>query len=172
MDHVQHKLDPDQLGGLKGTSISHYLIEMTNFILYNQDLKDPLATLATLIDYKQGFNRCQHSIFIEIMSKDYNIPGWLLNILVGYLTKRKLRIKYKSKISREWDIYGGGGQGCPLGFWIFCFMIDQAGPRANQEAIGKTITRPIKQRQRIEKTKKEVGGRFFSAGQYRSEETL
>ena len=155
MDHVQHRLDPDQLGGLKGSSISHYLIEMTNFILYNQDLKDPLATLATMIDYKQGFNRCQHSIFIEIMSKDYNIPGWLLNILVGYLTKRKLRIKYKSKISREWDIYGRGGQGCPLGFWIFCFMIDQAGPRANQEALGKTITRPIKQRQRIEKTKKK-----------------
>ena len=86
MQYIKLKPDPDQLGGMKGSSISHYLIEMTNFILYNQDLKNPQATLATFIDYKQGFNRCQHSIFIEIMSVDYEIPGWLIKILMGYLT--------------------------------------------------------------------------------------
>ena len=36
---VKDKLDPDQMGGQEGHSISHYLIEMTNYILYNQDLK-------------------------------------------------------------------------------------------------------------------------------------
>ena len=87
MEHVKHQLDPDQLGGMKGSSISHYLIKMTNFILYNQDLKNPQATIGTFIDYKQGFNRCQHSIFIEIMSTEYKLPGWLLRILVGYLSK-------------------------------------------------------------------------------------
>jgi hypothetical protein len=107
--------------------------------------------MATYIDYKQGFNRCQHSIFIENMSGDYDLPGWLIRILIGYLTKRKLRIKYKSKISDEWDIFGGGGQGCPLGFWIFCFMIDRAGPRANHTAIGETITQISKRRKKIEK---------------------
>ena len=71
------------------------------------------------------------------------------------MTDQKLRIKYKSKISKKWDIFGGGGQGCPLGFWIFCFMIDRAGPRANQKTIGETITQPIKQRQKIDKTKKQ-----------------
>ena len=90
MKYINQKLDPDQLGGMKGSSISHYLIEMTNFILYNQDLKDPQATLAAMIDYKQGFNRVQHSIFIEIMANDYKIPGWLLRILIGYLSERKL----------------------------------------------------------------------------------
>ena len=128
---------------------------MTNFILYNQDLKNPQAVLAIFIDYKQGFNRCERSIFIEIMSKDYTISGWLLRILIGYLSKRKLGIKYKSKVSEEWDIFGGGGQGCPLGFWIFCFMIDRAGPRSNTESIGQTITKPLKSRKCIEKTKKK-----------------
>ena len=71
MKYVGKRLDPDQFGGLKGNSISHYLIEMTNFILYNQDLKDPQATLAIFIDYKQGFTRCQHSKFIEILSQDF-----------------------------------------------------------------------------------------------------
>ena len=149
------KLDPDLLGGMNGSSISHYLIEMTNFILYNQDLKDPQATLGILINYKQGFNRCQHSIFIEIMSIDYDLPGWLIRILIGYLTGRKLKIKYKSKTSDEWKINGGGGQGCPLGFWIFCFMIDRAGPKTCVKSIGATITEPINKREKMVTTKKK-----------------
>ena len=34
-------LDPKQFGGLKGNSISHYMIELMNFILYNQDYNLP-----------------------------------------------------------------------------------------------------------------------------------
>ena len=95
MQAIGHKLDRDQFGGQKGNSISHYLIEMTNFILYNQDLKNPQAILAAILDYKQGFNRCQHSIFIEVLSEQYNCPGWLLRILVGYLSQQKLRVRFK-----------------------------------------------------------------------------
>jgi hypothetical protein len=155
MQCVEHKLDPDQFGGRKGTSISHYLIEMTNFILYNQDLKDPQATIGLFVDYKQGFNRCQHSIFIEILARDYDVPGWLLRILVGYLTGRQLRVRYKQKIGEARDIFGGGGQGTPLGMWIFLFMIDKAGPAANEKPLGKVITEPINKRQKIEKSKQK-----------------
>ena len=56
MDFVKDKLDPDQMGGQDGHSIAHYLIEVTNFILYNQDLKDPHAIVAVLVDFSQGFN--------------------------------------------------------------------------------------------------------------------
>ena len=128
---------------------------MTNFILYNQDLKTPLATIATYLDYKQGFNRCQHEKFIEIVSKDYNALGWLVKILVGFLSKRKLKIRYKNKIGKEEDIPGGAAQGGPLGLWVFLFMIDCAGPKRNPEPIGITITRPLKQRKRMSKTKKK-----------------
>ena len=155
MKYVGHKLYPDQFGGQKGSSISHYLIEMTNFILYNQDLKNPLATIATYLDYKQGFNRCQHSKFIEIVAKDYNTPGWLVRILVGFLSKRKLKIRYKNKIGEEEDIPGGAAQGGPLGLWVFLFMIDCAGPERSPESIGWTITKPPKQRKRMSKTKKK-----------------
>ena len=155
MKYVGKKLDRDQFGGLKGNSISHYLIEMTNFILYNQDLKDPQATLAIFLDYKQGFTRCQHSIFIETLSKDYNLPGWLLRILIGYCSQRKLRVRYKQNIGEEQDIPGGGGQGVPLGLWIFLFMIDSAGPKANSQALGSIITQPNNVRKKMEKGKKK-----------------
>ena len=60
MKYVKPYLDIDQMGGQKGQSIAHYLIEMVNFILYNQDLKNPHATIAAFIDYAQGFNRVKH----------------------------------------------------------------------------------------------------------------
>ena len=153
-----HKLDPDQFGGQKGNSTSHYLIEMTNFILYNQDLKDPQATLAAFLDYKQGFNRCQHSIFIDILSEEFNTPGWLLRILVGYCSQRKMRVRYKQQVGEEQDIPGGGAQGAPLGLWIFQFMIDRAGPKENPQKIGQVITQPMKNRKKDGKNKEKVGG--------------
>ena len=155
MQFVKFKLDPDQFGGMKGNSINHYLIEMTNFILFNQDLKNPQATLAAFLDFKQGFNRCQHSIFIDIMAKDYNLPGWLLRILIGYLSGRKLRIRYKSKTGEEKSIFGGGGQGTVLGLWIFLFMIDKAGPKRSIQTIGQIVTQPINQRKPMDRSKKK-----------------
>ena len=67
----------------------------------------------------------------------------------------KLRIKYKSKTSKEWDIPGGGGQGCPLGFWIFCFMIGRVGPKSNIDTIGQTVTKPSNKKDKIEKAKEK-----------------
>ena len=37
MSYIGDKLDPKQFGGLKGSSISHYMIELVNYILHNQD---------------------------------------------------------------------------------------------------------------------------------------
>ena len=155
MKYVDKRLDPDQFGGKKGHSISHYLIEMTNFILYNQDLNEPHATIANFIDFKQGFNRCQHSIFIEILSKEYDIPGWLLRILIGYLTRRKMKVRFKGKVGDEKDIPGGAGQGAPLGMWVFLFMIDRAGPKPNPIPLGEIITKSEKRRENIKEGKQK-----------------
>ena len=155
MEYVEHQLDPDQFGGMKGNSISHYMIELTNFILYNQDLKDPQSIIAAFLDFRQGFNRCQHSIFIDILANDYSVPGWLLRILVGYLTGRHLKVRYKGEVGEEKDIFGGGAQGAPLGMWIFLFMIDKAGPKTNPAPLGQIITQPLKKRKRMETAKKK-----------------
>ena len=49
MSFIGDQLDPKQFGGLKGNSISHYMIELINFILYNQDYNLPIAVLACAI---------------------------------------------------------------------------------------------------------------------------
>lgn len=110
MQYVKPCLDPDQMGGQKGQSNSHYLIEVANFILYNQDLTNPQAIIAVYVDYAKGFNRVQHSKIIEIMAS-MQVPGWLLKIMVSYLSQRKLRIRFKGKISEEKHIKAGSVQG-------------------------------------------------------------
>ena len=48
LDVIGEKLDFRQYGGTKGNSVAHYLIELINFILYNQDSREPRTVLACL----------------------------------------------------------------------------------------------------------------------------
>ena len=57
MKYVENKQDWGQYGGEKGSSISHYLVEFVNFILYNQDMNIPQAVLAVLLDYSKALKQ-------------------------------------------------------------------------------------------------------------------
>ena len=57
LSFIGHKLDRNQFGGTKGCSVTHYLIEFINFVLFNQDLSEPHAVLATMVDFSKAFNR-------------------------------------------------------------------------------------------------------------------
>ena len=56
------------------SSISHYLIEFINFVLYNRDLKEPHAMLAVLIDLSKAFNRQDHNILLTLLC-GLGVPG-------------------------------------------------------------------------------------------------
>ena len=64
---IGSKIDFTQYGGLKGQSTSHYLIGLVNFVLFNQDLGNPQATLAILYDFSKAFNRQDHNTLITIL---------------------------------------------------------------------------------------------------------
>ena len=89
---VGPKIDPKQFGGLKGSSVSHYLIELINFILYNQEFSEPVAVLLCTVDFSKAFNRIDHNLIITKLS-DLGVPGWLLNVVCGFLTNRKLVVR-------------------------------------------------------------------------------
>ena len=80
LKYIGDKLDRDQFGRAKGHSVAHYLIEIINFILYNQDLSKPLATILTAVDLQKGFNRIAHCELITKIS-DMGAPGWLTKII-------------------------------------------------------------------------------------------
>ena len=57
MEFIKDKIDFRQYGGLKGNSITHYLIEFINFILSCQDSTDQTEILACMVDFSKAFNR-------------------------------------------------------------------------------------------------------------------
>ena len=89
--YISTKMDPGQMGGRKGCSIVHYLINIFDFILHGTDKKDniPRSVVIALIDYSKGFNRISHPKLIIRLS-DWGVPGWLLRILCSYMTKRTM----------------------------------------------------------------------------------
>ena len=148
MKYVGKKMDWGQYGGEKGSSISHYLIEFVNYILYNQDMNIPHAVLAVMIDYSKAFNRICHNNIIRILS-NMGVPGWLLRIVMGFLTERELIVRHEGKQSgRKW-LPGGSPQGTRLGFFLFLILINAAGYEQLEKQLGEHITKKKNRRQII-----------------------
>jgi hypothetical protein len=136
-------LDPKQFGGLKGNSISHYMIELINFILYNQDYNLPIGILACAVDFSKAFNRINHNILITKLS-DMGVPGWLLNIVMGFLSNREMVVKYGGITSQTKSLPGGGPQGTLLGLLLFLILINDCGFKEEDQRIGDVITQQKK----------------------------
>ena len=156
LQYIEDKLDPDQFGGQKGHSVAHYLIEVQNAILYNQDLGKPYATLLAAIDISKGFNLIAHNEVITRIS-DMGCPGWLTKILISYLSGRTLQIRWQEKISRKMPLNSGSGQGTIIGLLFFVIIFNGAGPKPPLEKIGVSLTQTRKKRKPLKPGKKEVG---------------
>ena len=110
------KDDPGQFGGKQGHSCAHYLIELIDFESFEED---NCATVAALADFSKGFNRVDHNRLVVTFS-DMQIPAYLILIIISYLTKRKMRVRYNGVYSSERDLPGGSPQGRLLSIIIFC----------------------------------------------------
>ena len=140
--YVKDKLDLGQYGGQKNNSISHYLIELTNFILYNQDMANPQAVLAVLVDFSKAFNRQNHNILITILA-EMSVPAWLLKIVIAFLSNRVLQVKYKGKNTNKKSLPGGGPQGTKLGLFLFLILIQNGAgfqPNEVERNLGEIVT--------------------------------
>ena len=140
---IGHKLDLSQYGGLKGNSTSHYMIDLINFVLYNQDLRNPLATLAIMYDFSKAFNRQDHNTLITILS-DMGTPGWLLKLVIAFLEDRKIILLHKGTLSEEASLPVGCPQGTKLRLFLFLILINKTGYQPNQicTSIGDHMTQP------------------------------
>ena len=111
-------MDWSQYGGNKGSFTSHYLVDMISYILYNQDLTEQIAVLTAMVDFEKAFKRQKHNKLL-IKLNDLGVPGWLLNIVKGFLENRTLTVKYKGVKSEAKKLTGGGPQGTLLGPFLF-----------------------------------------------------
>ena len=139
LNFIGHKIDFRQYGGLKGNSITHYIIEFVNFILSCQDSSEQTAVLACMVDFSKAFNRQNHNNLITKLS-DLGVPSWLLKIVMAFLRNRKMQVRYKGKTSTTKLMPGGGPQGTLLALILFIVMINDIGFNDQKNNAGDLIT--------------------------------
>ena len=118
MPYIESKDDKAQYGGKKHLSCTHYLIELIEFIVESFEKQD-CAVIIALMDFSKGFNRLDHSRLLCTLC-DIGVPGYLLLLILSYLTNRKMRVKYKNVFSNEQNLPGGSPQGGLLSVILFC----------------------------------------------------
>ena len=122
---IEPYLDPGQCGGLKGSSITHYLIRLLHFVHSYLDLKQSHAVLLLLVDLEKAFNRVSHQLVIEDLA-DMHVPGWLLLILISYLTERSMYMRHRGATSSRKFLPGSSPQGAFLGILLFIIIFNGA----------------------------------------------
>jgi len=149
LQYFGKQLDWSQFGGIKGSSSSHYLINMIGYIMYNQDLKEPKAVVTAMVDFEKAFNCQKHNILITKLN-DMQVPGWLLNIVFGFLEGKTFNVNFKGEKSEAKQMPGGGPQGTILGMFLFLILINGAGFPEEGRQLGITITSAINKRKKIQ----------------------
>ena len=122
---IEPFIDPGQCGGLKKTSITHYLVKLLHFVHIKLDLKQPHAVLLALVDLEKAFNRVSHQLVIEDLAA-MHVPGWLLLILISYLTERSMYMRYRGASSSRRMLPGSTPQGALLGILLFIIKFNGA----------------------------------------------
>ena len=126
--YLEPHIDTDQLGGLPGCSVNHYLIKMLDFIHRSLDntSSNPTAVVCALVDFSKAFNRIDHNVIVTILS-DLNIPTCALRLITSYLSNRRMCVRYNGATSSEQVIPGGGPQGGLLTVLLFNLQVNLAG---------------------------------------------
>ena len=115
------------------------LIKLLHFVHSTLDLRQPHAVLAACIDISKTFNRLDHSLVIQDQY-DMHTPGWLLKILMSYLSNRAMYLTYNGSRSDLKMLPGGGPQGAYLGGIIFIVKYNGAFLRP---PVPRQITGPV-----------------------------
>ena len=93
-----------------------FLIKLVDFILANLDKSKAIAIC--LIDFSKAYNRQCHNRLLTCYS-DLGTPPYLLKVVKSYLMNRKMAVRHKGKISKFYEIPGGGAQGTNMGILSF-----------------------------------------------------
>ena len=93
-----------------------------------------------MVDFSKAFNRIDHNLLVTKLS-DMGVPGWLLHLVMAFLTDRTMIVRYNGKQSSSNCLPGGGPQGTCLGLLLFLVLIDDLGFENQRNNAGELITR-------------------------------
>ena len=116
-------LDLTQFGGIRGSSVDHFLIETWDEIL--RGLEDNRAAVAlSSIDFEEAFNRVCHHQCLKA-AEEMGASRDTLAMIHAFLTARTMCLKINRKKSEPKSVAGGSSQGSLLDNFLFCIVINQ-----------------------------------------------
>ena len=111
---INSSIDPGQCGGLKKTSISHYLVKLLDFVHTTLDKNTPHCAVLCTEDQSKAYNRGSHNLVVEPLLEDLHamkLPGYLLVLICSYLSSRSMVLSHHGAKSSERSLPGGFGAG-------------------------------------------------------------
>ena len=124
MDDELHIIDPKQFGNLKGSSVSHYLVDMMDTIHKNIDKGGTSVNLCT-VDFSKAFDHVNHTTVVEKLIQLEVNPA-ILPTICSFLTGRTQSVRYHGAISTPLRLTCGVPQGTKLGPILFLAMVNDA----------------------------------------------
>ena len=122
---IDKYLDPGQCGGLKKTSVNHYLVKLLDFAHRTLDKKEPHSAVLCTEDLSKAYNRGSHNLVVEDLHS-MKVSGWILALVCFYLNSRSLTLKYQGQTSSSRPLPGGFGAGTWLGGLLFIVKFNGA----------------------------------------------
>jgi len=109
-------IDPGQCGGLRNSSINHYLVKLLDFIhkALDKPARTPHCAVLSVEDLSKAYNRGSHQLVVEDLHA-MHVPGWILAIVFSYLVDRSMVLTYQKARSSNRTLPGGFGAGTYLG---------------------------------------------------------
>ena len=125
-DIVQDRVDPNQYGSIKTSSITHALVDLC--LLHqcypSRDASKQCARIL-LLDFSKAFDLINHNILLQKIAS-FGIPNILMKWIASLLTERTQKSKLCNTQS-DWNyIHGGVSQTTKLGPVLFVLMINEA----------------------------------------------
>ena len=122
---IEPFIDPGQCGGLRKTSVNHYIIKLLDFANRTLDKNTPHAAVLCTEDLSKAYNRGSHNLVIEDLHA-MHVPGYILAITCSYLEGRSLVLNYQGAKYEEKQLPGGFGAGTCLGGALFIVKFNGA----------------------------------------------
>ena len=120
---IGDKHDFRQYGGIKGNSITHYIIEFINVCCLTRNRLTLQPYCPAFFDFSKALNQQNHNLLTTKLS-DMAVPCWVLRIVMTFLTNRSMILRFNGAKSTTKSLPGGSPQGTLLGLLLFLVLIN------------------------------------------------